>query len=94
MGASVLRTNLIIHHSVTDILGQIAKFIHVIGAIQEPRDLASLFQWDEVSENIIQFPGELRASDQLLTLKGAGLPFESLPPFLFLDLTLRNRCTE
>ena len=53
---NILRTNLIIHHGVANILGQITKLVHIIGAIQEPRDLASLFQWDEVSESIVQFP--------------------------------------
>ena len=53
MGASALRTNLIIHHGFTDILSQITKLIHIVGTIQEPRDLTSLFQWDKVSEYII-----------------------------------------
>ena len=48
-------TNLIVHHSATDVLDQNAKPIHIFGAIQEPRHLASLLQWGEVSENIIQF---------------------------------------
>jgi len=56
VGARTLRTNLIIHHGVADILDQATKLIHIIGAFQEPCDLASLFQWGEVSENIIQFP--------------------------------------
>ena len=55
-GAKTSRTNLIVHHGVTDILGQAAKLIDVLGAIQEPRDLASLCQWDEFSENLIELP--------------------------------------
>ena len=55
-GPSILRANLIVHHGIADILGQVTKLIHIIGAVQEPRDLASLFQWDELSKNIIQFP--------------------------------------
>ena len=42
-----------VHHGVADILSQVTKLIHIISAVQEPRDLASLFQRDEVSENII-----------------------------------------
>ena len=60
-------TNLIIHHSVADVFGQASKRIHVIGAVQEPCDLASLFQWGEVSENFIQFPNNhVRQTDPLL----------------------------
>ena len=55
-GVSVLRTNLIVHHGVADILSQATKLIHIISAVKEPCNLASLFQWDELSENIIQFP--------------------------------------
>ena len=56
-------TNLIVHHSASDILNQTAKSIHIFGAIQEPRRLASLFQWDKASENIIQFPEKSYTSD-------------------------------
>ena len=62
-GASALRTNLIVHHGVANILRQVSKRIHIIGAIQEPRDLASLFKWDEVLENIIQFTNKSHTSD-------------------------------
>ena len=40
---SVLKTNLIINHGITDVLDQTAELIHILGAVQEPRDLASLF---------------------------------------------------
>ena len=75
VGASALRTDLIIHHSITDILGQTTKLIHILSAIQELRDLASLFQRDEVLENPIQVPTKLYASDQPLTLESMGLLF-------------------
>ena len=52
---SALRTNLIVHHGVANILRQVSKHTHIIGTIQEPRDLAPLFKWDEVPEDIIQF---------------------------------------
>ena len=51
-------TNLIIHHGITDVLNQAAKFVHIPGAIQKPRDLASLLQWDELLKNIFQFPNK------------------------------------
>ena len=63
MGEKTLMTNLIVHHSATDVLDQNAKPIHIFGTIQEPCRLASLFQWDEVSENIIQFPIKSYVSD-------------------------------
>jgi len=63
VGASTLRTNLIIHHGVADILDQAAKLIHILGAFQEPCDIASLCQRGEVSENIFQFPNKSRTSD-------------------------------
>ena len=56
-----LRVDLIIHHGITDILGHAGELIYILGAVQEPSDLASLLQWDQVSENVIQFPSKLRS---------------------------------
>ena len=56
-------TNLIVHYGAADVLDQTAKPIHILGAIQEPRRLGSLFQWDEGSENIIQFPDKSYTSE-------------------------------
>jgi hypothetical protein len=50
-----LRTNLIIHHGIADILHQAVKLIHILGAVEKPRDPASLFQWGEVSNDVIKF---------------------------------------
>ena len=58
-----LMTNLIFDHSVTNFLDQNAKPIHIFGAIQEPRRLASFFQLDEVLENIVQFSDKSYTSD-------------------------------
>ena len=30
-----LSTNLILHHSITDVLGQAGEVIHILGAVQE-----------------------------------------------------------
>ena len=54
-------TNLIIHYGSANILDQTVKFVHILGAIQESGDLASLFQWSEFLKNIIQFPSRLCA---------------------------------
>jgi hypothetical protein len=63
MGVRVSRTNLIIHHGVADIFDHAAKPIHILGAVQEPCDFASLCQWDEVFKDILQFPSKSWASD-------------------------------
>ena len=63
MGEKTLVTNLIVDHSVMDALDQNAKPIHIFGAIQEPCRFGSLFKWDEVSEDIIQFPEKSYTSD-------------------------------
>jgi hypothetical protein len=63
MGAGAPRTNLIIHHGVADILDHPAKPIHILGAVQEPCDLASLCERGEVSESIIECSSKSRASD-------------------------------
>ena len=87
-------TNLIVRHSGTDVLNQTAKPVYIFGAIHEPRRLGSLFQWDEVLENIIQFPYKSYTSDRPLVTESMRLPFEGLPPFSFLGLTLRNGRTQ
>jgi len=58
--ASARRTNLIIRNGVSDVLDQVTELVHIVGAVHEPRNLASLFQWDEMLENIIQFPTKPR----------------------------------
>ena len=56
VGISTLRTNLIIHHGITDILNQATELVHILSAVQELCDPASLLQWDEGLKDIIQFP--------------------------------------
>jgi len=43
-------------------LDQATKLINISGAVHEPRGLASVFQWDEILKNIIQFPDKSFAS--------------------------------
>jgi hypothetical protein len=94
MDVGALRTNLIIHHRITDILGQAAKLVYIFSAVQESRDLPPFFQRDEVLENLVQFPGKSYTSDCLSRLKGVGLPFKDRPPPFLLGLTFGNRRTE
>ena len=55
-GGTTPNTNQIVHQGVTNILGQATKLVRVRCAIQEPRDLASLFQRDEFFKDIVKFP--------------------------------------
>jgi hypothetical protein len=47
-----MRTDLIIHHGVADILDQAAEPIYILGAVQKPRDLPPFSQWGETPENL------------------------------------------
>jgi hypothetical protein len=85
-----LRTNLIFHHGVADVLDQAAKRIRILRVVQETCEVALLLQWRDVLKNDIQLPIEARASDGPSPSKGMKSPFEGLPPFFLLDLTLRN----
>ena len=58
-----MRANLIVHHGVTDILNQATKFIHILSAIQKPCDFPLFHQWDEVLENLVQFPMNVCQAD-------------------------------
>ena len=62
-------TNQIVHQGVADVLGQATKLVRILGPIQEPRDLPSLFQWDEFLENIVKFPSRSLASQWVWTLE-------------------------
>jgi len=89
-----MKTNLIFHHGVADIVDQAVKLAHVLCAVQEPCDLASLFQWDEVLKDIIKFPIKLGTSERPLILEIIELPFEGLPPYFLLHFTFGNRDTQ
>ena len=51
----VPRTNLILDDGVADTLDQVPKSIHTTRVTQEYRSSPPIFQWDRVTENIIQF---------------------------------------
>jgi len=44
MRASTMMTNLILHHGTADIFDHAAKLLHILGAVQELRDLALFFE--------------------------------------------------
>ena len=94
MGTGTLRTNPIVHHGIANILSQAAKLVHIFGAVQEPRRPASLFQWDEILENFIQFPSKSHTSGQPSTLESVELLLEGLPSFFLLNFTSRDGRTQ
>ena len=73
MRAGALRTNLIIHHRVADILDQTTKLVHILGGIQDPRNLSPPFQRAEVLENLVQFPGNPHPSDLFTISESVGV---------------------
>jgi len=89
--ASTLRTNLVVHHGVADILDQAAKFVYILGAVQEPCDFAPLCKWVDVLKNIVQFPSKLHTSDLFPVFGSDGLLFENCPPLSLPYIALRSR---
>jgi len=85
------RTNLVLYHGITDVLNHPAELIHILGALQELYNLALLCQWHEVFEDVVEFAIEYFTLGGVETLKEVNIPFEGLPPFFLLDLTLGNR---
>ena len=63
VGASTLLTNLIFHQGVADILDHPTKLVCILGAAQEPRDLALLCHWYKILEDIVQFAINHDSSD-------------------------------
>ena len=95
MRASTLRTNLIVHHRIPDIFCQATKLIYVLHTIQESCNLPTFCEWDEVSENNLQFSGGVMYVSQVLVLeKITRVPFEYFSPLLLPDLVLRDGLVE
>jgi len=49
-------TNLIVHHSITDIINQTPKFIGILDIVKESLNIPLLHQWIEFLEDVFQFP--------------------------------------
>jgi hypothetical protein len=94
VGASTLRTNLIVRHGVTDNFYKAAKFIRIFDVVEETLDLPLFYQWLEVSESVFQFPDNPCLSDSTLSPWKVKSPFQFLPPRSFLDIAFRNGCAE
>ena len=87
----VLTTNLIVHHSITNIFDQTAKFIRILDVVEETLRDPLLCQWLELLEDIFQFPND-PCQARFMTLESVGVPFKSLPPFSLVGII--NRCAE
>ena len=84
------RTNLIVNHHVTDIFYQAAESICIIRVLEEPSDLALLFQQLELFVNAFYFPFCPHLLN-LFRIPGImGLPFRNTSPQLFHDMTFRS----
>ena len=74
------RTNLIVNHRVTDVFNQATKSIRILRILEEPFDLALLFQRLELFVNVFKFPDCPRLSI-MFTIPGiTGLPFQNTSP--------------
>jgi len=87
----VLITNLIVHHSITNIFDQTTKFIRILDIVEETLSAPLLCQRLKFLENVSQFPND-PCQTRLRTLEGRGVPFQSLSPFSLVGVTLR--CVE
>ena len=52
-----LNTNLIVHHSITDIFNQTTEHLCILDIGEESLDLPLVCQWNEFLENLSKFPG-------------------------------------
>ena len=81
-----LETNQVVHQGVADALGQTTKLIRALGALQELRDLPSLFQWDEFLKNTVKLSSRPLASQCIWTLEERWVTVWELPSSLLLRL--------
>ena len=54
-----LGTNLVIHHGVTNVVGQARQYIRILDVVEETRDFASLRQRLQIDESLVQFSTDL-----------------------------------
>ena len=87
-------SNLIIHHRITDILDQPAKFTRILRIVEESFNLPFFLQRDQISNDILQFPVAPCQTWHLSMENVACSPFQFLPPFLLLHVTLSDRFAE
>ena len=85
-----MRTNLILHHCITDIVNHATKLVRSLGAGQELCDFVSLCKRNEVLENVVQFAIVPQTSDLLSISEREELPFEGVPSLLLVDLAFGN----
>jgi len=66
------------------------ELIRILHVIEESLNLPLLYQWLEISEDILQFPNETTCQTLSSTLESASLPFQLHPSSLFLVVAFRN----
>ena len=80
----IMVTNLVVHHSITDIINKTAKFVCILDVVEKALGLPLLLQWLEFSQNISQLPGDHFLSGLILDLVECNftfpVPFSLLPP--------------
>ena len=78
---NALNTNLIVHHSITDIFNQTIEDLCILDICEESLDLPLVCQWNELLENVSQFPdSHLLGLDLNLMLELTVPVPSSLPP--------------
>ena len=51
-------TNLVIHHGVTNVFSQAGQRLGILDIIEEARDFAPFRQQFQISENLVELPGD------------------------------------
>ena len=82
-------TNLVIHHSITNVVSQTSQYLRILDIVEEASDSAPLCQRSQIPEYFFQFP-EDQASGLNLDLGTNELPSERPSPLNLLGLALRD----
>ena len=62
-------TNLIIHHGVTNIVGQTGQCLRILNVVEKTRDFSAFCQRFQVSEGLFQFPRNCASGSILTSIK-------------------------
>ena len=86
--------NLIVHECIANVFHQAVEPLGILWVIEEIRRIVLGFYRVHSPANLFQFPGNPRASDLILDLGGAGLPFQLFLSLYLIDITRNDRCAE
>ena len=79
-GRVVRNTYLVVHHRVTNVLNQTAKFIGILDVVEKTLNFPLLRQQNQILMDTFQFPSGYRMSHQFSMPESAALPFQDLSP--------------